>query len=197
MCIRDMLYTYIYKDNPIPRCTIQMQRIGISGKMCSGKTNLAQLLVESESRFTIVSFADPIYNLAREYFGMEEKDRGLLIHIGESFRAKDPNVWIRAFMRRVVELEAEGKWVLVDDLRLAQEHAALRENGFKLVRLNVSEYEQENRLRTKYPTTYGTHLENRSHSTECDLDHIGDWDVYATENARADWVRKLVTLSPK
>ena len=168
-------------------------RIAISGKMCSGKTTLAEELLAKEPRFVKLSFAQPIYSLAREYFQMQEKDRDLLIHIGEAFRARDKNVWIKAFLRKVTELEAEGRWVLVDDLRLPQEHKALRENGFKLVRLNVSFMEQQKRLTNKYPDTCEEHFGKREHPTECGLDTERDWDVYATEDVAMDWVYKIVS----
>ena len=169
-------------------------RIAISGKMCSGKTTLAEQLMANEPRFVKLSFAQPIYDLAREYFGMAEKNRALLIHIGESFRAWDETVWIKAFLRHVEQLEAEGKWVLVDDLRLPQEHKALRENGFRLVRLNVSFMEQQKRLTIKYPESCEDHFAKRTHSTECGLDNERDWDVYATQDAAIDWVYKIVSV---
>lgn len=169
-------------------------RIAISGKMCSGKTTLAEQLMANEPRFIRLSFADPIYDHAREYFGMQDKDRALLIHIGEAFRAWDKLVWIKAFLRKVEKLEAEGKWVLVDDLRLPQEHRALRENGFRLVRLNVSFMEQQKRLTNKYPESCEEHFAKREHVTERGLDAERDWDVYATEDAEIDWVYKIVCV---
>jgi len=149
--------------------------------------------MELHPKFVKVSFADPIYAIAREYFNMQEKDRDLLIHIGESFRARDESVWIKAFMRRVEQLEAEGKWILVDDLRLEVEHSALRKNGFKLVRLNVSLQEQERRLKNKYPDTFQEHVAKREHVTECALDDIDDWDLYATEDAPLHIVCTIVS----
>lgn len=170
-----------------------MRRIAVSGKMASGKTTLVNRLIENEPRFVKVSFAEPIYKLAREYFGMVDKDRNLLIHIGESFRAKDSEVWIRAFLRRVDALEAQGNFVIVDDLRMLSEHTALRKAGFKLVRLNVSRPEQVRRLQDKYPTTFETHMDKSMHETECALDHVYDWDVYGSENADIESIYSVAT----
>ena len=167
-------------------------RLAFSGKMCSGKTTLADLLLHHDPRFVKVSFADPIYALAREYFGMDEKDRDLLIHIGEAFRARDEQVWINAFLRNVAKLEAEGKSILVDDLRLPHEYKALAAAGFKLVRLNVSEQAQEDRLTKKYPGDAATHLAKRTHETECALDNVWDWDVFATRDAQVESVYQSV-----
>jgi len=168
-------------------------RLAISGKMTSGKTTMAAKLMAIHPNFVKVSFADPIYDIAREYFNMQEKDRDLLIHIGESFRARDANVWINAFLRKVDQLEAQGKWVLVDDLRLLSEHSALRKHGFKLVRLNVSSNEQERRLKNKYPETFQEHLTKIGHVTECALDEVDDWDLYATEDAPLHIVSTIVS----
>ena len=162
--------------------------------MTSGKTTLATKLMELHPKFVKVAFAAPIYDLAREYFGMVEKDRDLLIHIGEAFRAKDEAVWTKAFLRKVAKLEAEGKWILVDDLRMPQEHQVLRENGFRLIRLNVSVAEQERRLKSKYPNTFEEHIEKREHLTESALDEEYDWDLYATQDAPHEWVYNIASV---
>ena len=175
-----------------------MVKLAISGKIASGKTTFAANICENEE-FVKLSFASPIYDIARDYFGMTTKDRALLNQIGESCRAIDPHVWIKAFIKKAEELEAEGKSVVCDDLRTEDEHKALRDAGWFLVRLNVSEKEQERRIIDCYPKTYKEHLDRRNVFTEVALDHMYDWDIYFAEDVSKevynDSVVKLTTNS--
>lgn len=154
-------------------------RIAISGKFCSGKTTAANLICSLDDRFVKISFADPIYELAEEFFGMkrENKDRDLLIHIGQTFREKDPDVWVKALIRRSEQLVKDGKFVVVDDMRLQNEFDALYGSGFHLMRLEVNPEIQEKRLKKLYPDTFTKHLEKRTHITETDLDREQRWDT--------------------
>ena len=162
--------------------------------MCSGKTTFAGKICEQEN-FIKLSFASPIYDIAREYFGMEEKDRALLNAIGESFRKIDPLVWVKAFIKKANELESSGKHVVCDDLRTEDEHKALRSAGWCLIRLNVSEEEQERRICDCYPETSQTHIQRRNVFTETALDNVMDWDVYfsqdVSKNVYFDSISKL------
>ena len=54
-----------------------INRIAIIGKICSGKSFLANYL-EDKYKFTKLSFADPLKKIAKEYYGMVNKDRELL-----------------------------------------------------------------------------------------------------------------------
>ena len=57
-------------------------RIAICGKMCSGKSTLAEYIknkIEEELKCNIVidSFAKKVYDIAYELFNMKEKNRKL------------------------------------------------------------------------------------------------------------------------
>ena len=56
-------------------------KIGICGQMCSGKTTIAKYLVSKEESYYITSFAKKLKEIAKDLFGMENKDRKLLIDI--------------------------------------------------------------------------------------------------------------------
>jgi shikimate kinase len=160
-------------------------KIGIVGKMCSGKStiafNISQALKEKYNiKLKKISFADKVYELARDIFNMTTKDRPLLQQIGTKFREIDTNCWINYAMK-VVQNEEH---VIIDDGRYLNEIDAMKKNGFFLIRLNISNELQEKRIRETYPTTFMEHLNNINHMSEQDItiypdeyfDHIIDMD---------------------
>ena len=86
-----------------------MERVAICGVMASGKTHLADVLVQ-EKRFTKFSLATGVKDLARDVFLMEGKDRKLLQQVGMKMREIQPKVWINLLMRRVAEYSNSLKW---------------------------------------------------------------------------------------
>jgi hypothetical protein len=169
--------------------------IAFSGKMCSGKSTCADHAVQTIGfdKAVRLSFADPIYSIADKYWGMKEKDRDLLIFIGESWRKRDPMIWVKILLKKVKELNDQGISVIVDDLRMKQEFDALRDAGFYIVRLNVSEVEQETRIRQLYPEQYDHHLAKRNNSTECSLDDTSiSWDIWTAHDLNMVMMKKSV-----
>lgn len=90
----------------------------VSGKMGSGKSAFAKYLVDNE-RAEVRRFADPVYQIARDVFGMIKKDRNLLQGIGAKMREIDPEVYAKAFVRRV--RYGDDRLVVADDLRFPNE----------------------------------------------------------------------------
>lgn len=144
--------------------------IAFSGPMASGKSTAAVHAHQIEPDSVVMSFAAPIYEVAKKYWGMEEKDRDLLIFIGESWRKRDPDIWVNIMLREIKKWNDRGISVFIDDLRLPAEFEALSKADVHLVRLNISEQEQERRLRDKYPDTYEEHLKKTKHETETALE---------------------------
>lgn len=167
--------------------------IAFSGPMASGKTTAAEYAKSKVERSVILSFANPIYEIARKYWGMKEKDRDLLIFIGESWRKRDPLIWVDITMRKIEELNRLGYSVFIDDLRLPLEFAALAEAGVHLVRLNISSQEQEKRLKDKYPDTYEEHLKKTQHETETALDDVNlRWDQWIAHDLSEHMTEKSI-----
>lgn len=61
--------------------------------------------------------------------------RDLLIHVGMTLRAIDPDFWLRIACARIEAARAEGKPVVVTDCRFANEAEAFRTLGGFLLRL--------------------------------------------------------------
>ncbi len=102
-------------------------KIGIIGKMCSGKTTLSRHLQQYMKdkyhiKFETLSFAGKVYELAYDLFDMsrEKKDRKLLQMIGTNMRMIDENVWVKYVMK-----QSREKDVLEEDCRYMNEFDAL------------------------------------------------------------------------
>ncbi len=137
-------------------------KIAITGKMCSGKSSLANILLESDSRFQIYSFGKKVKDVAKDLFNMKEKDRSLLTSIGTKMREIDSDVWINYVLK-----QCEDKThCIVDDLRYQNEYESLSKSGFKIIQLKVDPIIQEERIKLVYPQNYQDHLNNRDHISE-------------------------------
>jgi len=130
-------------------------RIAFCGRAGAGKSTLADFLVKVYG-FQKYSFADAVKGVARELFGMTEKDRSLLQGIGDRMRQIDEYVWIRYVMNRII---AEGfDDVVIDDLRYVNEAYFLKANGFIIIKLVGRGYEMTE--------------EQMSHPSEMEIDSI-------------------------
>lgn len=108
-----------------------MIRIAICSNICgAGKTTVANYL-EQQHGFKQLNFADGIYDIAEKYFGMEVKDRGLLIQIGEKLREIDEFVWVKHILKQIQHSEN----VVIGDMRKTIEYDALIKENFYPIRI--------------------------------------------------------------
>lgn len=107
--------------------------IGISGKMCTGKSTISNLLVEALPTATRLSLAAPLYkaqDLLYKEFGLTlegDKDRDLLISLGLWGRNKHSDFWLGQFAKQAVESEYEI--VICDDVRFKNEADFFKKHG--------------------------------------------------------------------
>ena len=158
-------------------------KIAISGKMCSGKSFCSKMIAEKYPQFKTFSFADKLKKTAHDLFfqdfqikeGGEHtlvqmyKNRRLYVDFGQRMREIDPNVWINHVLKDTKDVQ----FALIDDLRFKNEMKALKMNGWKTVRLNVSRELQVERLKNTY-SNYHHHLSKIDSSPEVDLDDVGE-----------------------
>jgi cytidylate kinase len=90
-----------------------------------GKDTVADYICEKYG-FQRLALAGGIYEIARKYFGMKEKDRPLIIDIGEKMREVRPTVWIDYTLEKAKEYDN----VIITDVRQEREYLALLKEGF-------------------------------------------------------------------
>jgi adenylate kinase family enzyme len=156
-------------------------KIVICGKMCSGKTTLAQTIQRMDSRYTIHSIGQKVKDLATDVFQMKGKDRDLLIAIGTQMREIDPDVWVK----HIISQTQGETHCIVDDMRYQNEYDILRQHGFIVIQLHISRDIQEQRIKKLYTGNSQEHLKNRGHLSERNLFewYSGSEPVLTIDNA--------------
>lgn len=114
-----------------------MKKIALLGRSGAGKDTFADFLVE-ERNFTKMFFAEPLYLIANEVFGMKKKNRELLQDIGMALRGVDEEVFVNNLKRKVKEAEKEGiENIIITDVRQENEFNALKEMGFVFIYIDA------------------------------------------------------------
>ena len=147
-------------------------RIGIIGKIASGKSTCAEMFVKNVPNTKVTSFAKKVKELACTMFGMNplKKNRPLLVNIGEKMREIDDQVWINVVLKEVNNSYCVN-WV-VDDVRHKNEYDALKRNGFRFIRLQVNEHVRQLRLLDLYKNDAHVHADFNKHVTETELNNV-------------------------
>lgn len=137
-------------------------KIAICGKMCSGKSTLANYIMRTFPGYQKYAFADKVKELCIELFNMQKKDRPLLINFANKMREIDSDVWINQVLK-----QTKGKEnCIIDDVRYQNEVDALIQDGWKFIQLDVPYEIQRSRIMRLYPNDYQEHLQAKNHISE-------------------------------
>lgn len=136
-------------------------KIAITGKMCSGKSTIANMIKQLNPVYEIYSYADKIKDIAIELFDMKEKDRTLLINIANKMKSMDEDIWAKYLMK---QLKNKNNCI-IDDLRF-QNELDLLNDGWIIINLNIEYLEQKKRIQRLYPNNYKEHFKNMSDISE-------------------------------
>lgn len=114
-----------------------MKKIALLGRSGAGKDTFADFLVE-ERNFRKLFFAEPLYSIANEVFGMTRKNRELLQDIGIALRGVDEEVLVNNLRKRVEEAEKDGvENIIITDVRQENEFNALKDMGFVFIYIDA------------------------------------------------------------
>jgi len=154
-------------------------RIGIVGKMGSGKSTAAKYL-EAKYGFHRLSFAMGVKEIAKKYFGMGKKNRCLLQSIGMKMREIMPHVWIAYTFNNIHPLIWNCCDLVIEDVRFENEAAYLRQEKFILLRV----------VRSKGRKAVG--MEFADDKSETELEGIcTDYIFNSFEEDNEKWKREL------
>lgn len=112
----------------------------------SGKDTLADYMVENDG-FTKYAFADKVYDVSEDLFGMTKKDRPTLVAVAEKLREVDKKVWLNYCIRQI-EKDGLDK-VVITDVRKRVEYEYLRDNGWELIMVYCTPVEAVRRLKQR------------------------------------------------
>lgn len=134
-----------------------MKILGISGKIGTGKSTLAELLAAMTPGAIRISYADALREEVAEHFGFdlgfvrsqEFKERefmvGLEVRSGRQLlqwwgtnvrRAADPDYWTHKMRHRLLHLSAVGHpLAIIDDVRMPNERDLINRMGGQVIRL--------------------------------------------------------------
>lgn len=115
-------------------------RMFLMGKQRSGKDTIAEYLYRYEG-FQPYALAEGVYEIARKYFGMQNKDRALLIAIGEKMREIDPLVWVKYTLSKI---DPALDRVVITDVRMKHEYEYLVSHGWHPIGVEAT---KETRMR--------------------------------------------------
>ena len=124
--------------------------IGLLGKAGSGKTSVAKYL--QLKGFRIISFAGPIKELAREYFGLTAEEvyetkpphaRTILQGIGSLIREQiDENYFIQEAANKIRYADLQAQQFCIDDIRLASEAEFIKDLGGIVIKIECPDSPQ-------------------------------------------------------
>ena len=151
-------------------------KIAIYGPMCSGKTTVASIIQDYDTRYSIYSFGKKIKDLAIELFQMEGKNRSLLINIADKMREIDEDVWAKYIIRQT----DKNDYCIIDDLRFQNELKYLTD--WKIICLTTPKEARIQRLKKLYPDNFKDHIKNMDHISENDTLELPEDTIYIDTN---------------
>ena len=137
-------------------------KVAICGRMCSGKTTLANYIMRTFPGYQTYSFAQKVKDLCVELFAMKGKDRPLLINFANKMREIDPDVWVN----QVLQQTNGETHCIIDDVRYQNEVDALIQDGWTFIQLHVPREIQKQRIKRMYPQDYRDHIQAMDHISE-------------------------------
>jgi len=105
-------------------------RIALSGRSGSGKTTVAEYLVNKHG-YIRCSTGVACRDLCRKLFGNESK--AILNQVTDALKALGPDVWLRAALSAL----EEDKSIVFDSMRFANDYAYLQNRGFRMWRVEA------------------------------------------------------------
>lgn len=123
----------------------------ISALARAGKDTLANYIISKCKAAVVRSLADPIREIDFIVSGtVKGKNRESLILIGQGLRKEDPNIWIKVWLRRQIELLNKHGYIggiIVADVRQPNEFTFFKSMGALTVKIEADEEKRLEKIR--------------------------------------------------
>lgn len=158
---------------------MDMPNIYICGKAGAGKTYAAKYFMEKFG-YCQAKFAHPVYAIARNYFGMQNKDRKLLQTIGTDAGRDtiDQDIWVNRFVQdtQIAKITSQllglpDVFFICDDCRFPNEHEVLKNSGWIGIYLDAPDDIRAERLKNR---DGDAQISTLGHSSETSIDLFKD-----------------------
>lgn len=144
------------KQPTLPEPKHPLDRVAFAGPMCSGKTTLANVLVE-DFGYTKANFAGLLKRTVETLYGVVNKDnegRRILQEFADDLKKWDPYLFTTHLLLEIDGYIKDGiDLIVIDDLRFKHEYEALKKNGFIIIGVACREDERLRRIFSLYPDT--------------------------------------------
>lgn len=168
-------------------------KIALCGKMCSGKSYVSKYL--TQKGYQRYGFGDAVKKYCIEIFLMKYKNRKLLQNFAQKIKEIDNDVWIN-YLDSEIE-KADTCNILVDDLRFLNEFNYLKKKKFLIIKLEIDNQLQIQRLKKTYTETYQEHIERINDISESFIDKIEADHVIKinknNENQVIDYINNILS----
>lgn len=159
-------------------------KIGLTGKMRSGKDTLADYLVENYG-FTKFAFGDALKRYVHEIFDVNpnEKPRDIYQRFGQYCRAIDGDVWVRKCFQSIAESDRGNRMFrpIITDIRQHNEYDRCRAEGFVIIRVKADDSVRLERAREagdkfdKESLNHETERHVDGFEVDFEIDNNGTW----------------------
>lgn len=140
-------------------------KIAICGGIGCGKSYVAQYLKDKYD-FKILSFGGKVKDIAYDLFGLKHKNRQVIQDVAEKMKEIDPDIWIK-YIQNKIDLHTNlNDNIVIDDLRFPNEYENLINNDFCIIRINITDDFQKERIVMKYEKNSEIHMKRLNHVSE-------------------------------
>lgn len=122
--------------------------IALFGPSRSGKDTVGTHL-SNQYNYSRFAFGDEMKNLFHEIFRdipEEPKPVDGYVNFAQACREIDPDVWLKKLLPMVDVYTSLNAPVVITDMRQPNEYKALKERGFKIIKLTIPEEERQKRV---------------------------------------------------
>lgn len=166
-------------------------KIAITGKMGAGKSTISKIIKEIDKNTFVTSYSSMIRKILRQLNLDPTRER--MQYTGDFFRNFDQDVWTNVLLKETKDIK---ETIVVEGIRYEFERDKLVSNGFKIIKINLSDDLRKKRIEIREDVNIDDNIwiSWQQHSTEKFVDQIKA-DFIINNNDSIEKVKKnLITI---